>query len=122
MQDWIYVFIGGGIGSLCRYWIGLQFSNFNTDFPLGTFVANFLACLILGLLIGMQLKNNIANSTSLFLMTGFCGGFSTFSTFSAETLQLFQDQQYALGLCYIGISLIIGLLAVYIGLKLHSSI
>ena len=120
MQEWFYVFVGGGLGSLCRYWIGLQFSSVNTNFPLGTFAANFVACLILGFLLGMQLKNSISTQASLLLMTGFCGGFSTFSTFSGEILDLFQGEHYAMGLIYVAGSLIIGIMAIYIGLKLQS--
>lgn len=122
MQEWLYVFLGGGLGSLCRYWIGLQFTSANTNFPLGTLLANFIACLILGFLLGIQIKNNLSTQMSLLLMTGFCGGFSTFSTFSAEILDLFQSQHYATALSYVGVSLLIGLVAIYIGLKLQSSI
>jgi len=121
MQSWIYVFLGGGLGSLFRYGIGLYFSSTNTDFPIGTFVSNFLACLILGGLIGMQLKNNLQTNYSLLFITGFCGGFSTFSTFSSESLKLFQNQQFALGMFYIGGSVVFGLLAVYLGMKIHST-
>lgn len=120
MQNWIYVFLGGGLGSLFRYGIGIYFSSVNTDFPFGTFISNFLACLILGILIGVQLKDNLQTNYSLLFITGFCGGFSTFSTFSSESLKLFQNQQFALGLFYIGGSILLGLLAVYIGIKLHS--
>lgn len=119
MQNWIYVFIGGGLGSLFRYGIGNYFSSTNNDFPFGTFIANFIACLILGILMGMQLKNNLQSSSSLLLITGFCGGFSTFSTFSHDALKLFENQQYGLGLLYIGGSVIIGLLAVYLGIKIY---
>ena len=120
MQNWIYVFIGGGLGSLLRYGIGVYFSQVDTEFPLGTFIANFLACLILGVLIGFQLKTELQSNYSLLFITGFCGGFSTFSTFSIESLKLFQNQQYALGLFYIGGSILIGLLAVYLGIKLQN--
>ena len=120
MQNWIYVFVGGGLGSMFRYGIGLYFSSANTDFPIGTFVANFLACLILGFLVGMQIKNNLQTNYSLLLITGFCGGFSTFSTFSNETLKLFGNQQYGLGLLYIGGSVILGLFAIYLGIKIYN--
>ena len=121
MQNWICVFIGGGLGSLCRYGIGLYSSSMDTNFPLGTFIANFLACLILGFLIGMQVKNNLQSAYGLLLITGFCGGFSTFSTFSNDALKLFENQQYGLGILYIGGSILIGLLAVYLGIKLYST-
>ncbi len=121
MQNWIYVFLGGGLGSLFRYGIGIYFSTVNTDFPLGTFISNFLACLILGILIGIQLKNNLQPNHSLLFITGFCGGFSTFSTFGSESLKLFQNQQFALGLLYIAVSILFGLLAVYLGIKLHNT-
>ena len=121
MQNWIYVFIGGGLGSIFRYGLGLYFSSVNTDFPIGTFIANFLACLILGILVGMQIKNNLQTNYSLLLITGFCGGFSTFSTFSNESLKLFENQQYALALLYIGGSLILGLLAIYLGIKIYNT-
>ena len=119
MQNWIYVFLGGGFGSIVRYGIGLYFSNSSTNFPIATFVSNFVACLVLGFLVGVQIKSNLNTNWSLLLMTGFCGGFSTFSTFSNETLQLFQDQHYGLALGYVGGSLAVGLMAIYIGIKMY---
>lgn len=121
MSNWICVFIGGGLGSMLRYGIGLYFSSSNSEFPSATFIANILACLILGILVGMQLKNNLQSSYALLLITGFCGGFSTFSTFSNDALKLFENQQYGLGLVYIGGSVIVGLIAVYLGIKLYST-
>lgn len=121
MHNWIYVFIGGGMGSLFRYRISNYFSSLNTSFPAGTFVANFLACFLLGLLLGFQLKETMQDHHALLLITGFCGGFSTFSTFSNDSLRLIQNQQIGLALFYIGLSIIIGLLAVYLGYKVQSS-
>lgn len=118
----MYVFLGGGLGSLFRYGIGIYFSSSENEFPMATFVANIIACLILGVLVGMQMKNNLNSSFALLLMTGFCGGFSTFSTFSNDTLKLFENQQFGLGILYVGGSVIVGLLAVYCGIKLYSTI
>lgn len=122
MQNIIYVFLGGGLGSIFRYWIGIYCGSMNTEFPWGTFIANFLACLILGFLVGMQIKDNLHPNTSLLFISGFCGGFSTFSTFSNDSLKLFQNQQIGLALIYIGGSIIIGLIAVFFGIKIYNSL
>ena len=121
MQHWIYVFLGGGLGSLFRYGISIYFSSMNSDFPIGTFISNFLACLILGILLGLQVKNNLEANYILLFSTGFCGGFSTFSTFSNESFKLFQNQQFALALFYIGASILTGLFAIYLGLKIQGT-
>lgn len=105
------VFLGGGIGSLSRFAVGeLALKMYKGDFPLGTLLANTLACLVLGITIYL-FKDKITQSewVKYLVLIGFCGGFSTFSTFSAETLKLFQDQLYWLGLLNIIISLILGI-------------
>jgi len=121
MYNLLLVFLGGGLGSLCRYAIG-QYLTSESPFPLGTMIANLLACLVLGVLLGFQLKDNLHQNHSLLLMTGFCGGFSTFSTFSSESLNLFQNNQVGTALIYIGASIILGLLAVYIGYKVQTTL
>ena len=108
------VFVGGGFGSLCRYALGLYLPS--SSFPVGTLVANICACFILGYLTGYLLKNNVSDYWKLLLGTGFCGGFSTFSTFSKETLELSQDALTFTALMYLILSLVLGILAVYLGI------
>lgn len=116
----LWVFVGGGLGSLCRYGIARGMINYKLDFPIATLIANVISCIILGYFIGVSLKGGFSDNQKLLLMTGFCGGFSTFSTFSAESFQLFQDGQTATALAYIGTSIIVCLICIWIGIKLSS--
>lgn len=111
---------GGGIGSIFRYLTSLYVVKyFPSKFPLATFTANILGCFIIGLLFGYFEKNNLINSDmKLLFVTGFCGGFTTFSTFGYENISLFQSNNSLLAFAYIGVSLIFGLLAVWLGLFL----
>ncbi len=107
MQFLFYIFIGGGLGSMCRYLVGTMVSETGNGFPIKTFLANFLSCIVLGVLMGYLTKNNLDTKYKLFLLTGFCGGFSTFSTFSGEVLTLIQNEQVWLALSYILASVIL---------------
>ncbi len=120
MLNYLLVFIGGGLGSICRYGIAHFLSTQNYHFPLATLIANVLSCIILGALIGLNLKGDVSNTQKFLLMTGFCGGFSTFSTFTAETYQLFQSGDYFYALANIGFSLLLCLICIYLGLKIVS--
>ena len=112
MSNLLYVFLGGGLGSISRYAIG-QYMTADSAFPIGTFVANIL---------GFQMKESFHENYTLLFITGFCGGFSTFSTFSGESLKLFQNNQAGVALLYIGVSIIFGLLSVYLGYKVQTSL
>ena len=116
----LMVFIGGGIGSLLRYFLSLLLSPISQKFPYATLAANIISCILLGFLIGISTKNALSHEMKLFLMVGLCGGFSTFSTFSAESYQLFNAGTSYLSLVYMGASFFICLVAIYSGIKLAS--
>ncbi len=118
MINLLWVFIGGGLGSIARYLTGDVLKSYTQLFPWGTLLANALSCIILGYLVAYNLKSPLSPSYRLLLMTGFCGGFSTFSTFSSETYLLLQDGKFSLALAYVAGSLIIGLLGIILGFRL----
>ena len=118
----LLVFIGGGLGSLARYAISIGFNPDHWTFPMATFVANVLSCIILGILIGINMSRQIPLSYQLLLITGFCGGFSTFSTFSKETFQLMVDGHFWMALINVLFSVLICLTAIYGGIKIAQSI
>lgn len=114
MQVLLAIFLGSGLGGVTRYLISKAISANNTyAFPLGTLVVNFMACFILGCILGLGDKVS-ANSRLLFA-TGFCGGFSTFSAFSGETLLLLQEGNYLQASLYILASVIVCIAATFFG-------
>jgi fluoride exporter len=114
-MNYLLVALGGALGSACRYGLGSWLARASYAFPWATLLVNFLASLILGFLIGYSLKDGLSASLRVLFMAGFCGGFSTFSTFSAETMYLIQDGKMGLALLYMGGSVLICLGAVYAG-------
>ncbi|GAA4315988.1 fluoride efflux transporter CrcB [Pontixanthobacter gangjinensis] len=116
IKNLILVFIGGGLGSSLRYLLS-KYLNAGQLLPYGTFLVNILGSLILGMTLGWAIKSNTLNSpTNLLLAVGFCGGFTTFSTFSFENYSLIKSGDYLSFSVYFFGSLILGIIAVFLGI------
>ncbi len=115
MIKYLIVSFGAGLGGAFRYWLSnLVYKYTFFTFPIGTLTVNFLGSFFLGFVIFyLDEKELISANVKLFLTIGFCGGFTTFSTFSLETLNLFRDAQYILGLTNIILSVLLCLLGIY---------
>jgi CrcB protein len=114
----LFIGIGGAIGSILRYLTSVIVTKFwANQFPLATLITNVLGCFIIGLFIGLLEKNNLANSSlKWFLITGLCGGYTTFSAFGFENYSLFQSNNSSLAYIYIAMSVLVGIFAVWLGL------
>lgn len=111
--NFIYVGIGGMIGSMLRYWVGWLIPV--TWFPLGTLTVNLVGSFILGAITGYASKMQLSTSLLLFLGTGLCGGFTTFSTFSNELLILLQSAKWFSAIGYTMVSVIVGITFAWLG-------
>ena len=119
----ILVFLGGGLGSVMRFGIGrlLQYFQLNTAFPWATFSVNIIGSFLIGLLIASEFRmTDNYNVVKSFLIIGFCGGFTTFSSFAYENYYLIKQGQLVLFLTYSLISLILGVASVYLGWLMKS--
>ena len=119
MKTLALVFLGGGLGSVVRYVFSLWFVlPFGKWFPMATFMANIVSCFILGMVLKKLAGQSIDAMTWHFLLvTGFCGGFSTFSTLSLEVLNLIKMNLPGQAMAYIVISVLSGLGFLWIGLR-----
>lgn len=116
IKDIVLVGIGSGIGGICRYFTSLFMGQSHSGFPWGTFVVNIVGSLLIGILWGLTSRfQNLSPAFSLLFMVGFCGGFTTFSTFSKEGLAMLQANNYMLFALYTLGSVLMGIMAVALG-------
>ena len=112
----LLVGLGSGLGGMCRYLVSQLLVTTQNGFPWGTFTVNIVGSLLIGLLWGLSSRfPSLSPVLTLLFMVGFCGGFTTFSTFSREGLSLLQTQNYTLFLLYTLGSVVLGILAVMVG-------
>ena len=116
----LIIALGGGLGSTLRYFTSIFVSKYwSSNFPLATFIVNSIGCLLIGFIIGLLEKNQLSDSRlKWFLVTGICGGLTTFSAFGMENYYLFQNNNSLLAFVYIAMSIVIGLLAIWFGVFL----
>ncbi len=117
IKNLLLVGLGGCIGSMLRYLAWYFFKSPN--FPVHTLMVNIAGSLVIGIVIGLSIKDpGFSNNWKLFLATGICGGFTTFSAFSIESLQMMMDGKYLISSLYIMASIILGIAATWIGFKM----
>lgn len=120
IKNILLVGLGGGAGSILRYlcqrWLAAIYSH---SFPWGTFAVNITGCFLIGIFWGMTFKTFDSNEHwKLFLMTGICGGFTTFSAFTIESIGLVREQKIGLFFLYVAGSVLVGLALTLLGMKL----
>ncbi len=116
IKNVLLVGLGGAAGSMLRYAVQ-RWAN-APAFPFGTLLINLVGCFLIGLFWGLVIRNNVTQATGLLLMSGFCGGFTTFSAFTYEGVQMMQDDRWLLFAGYIAASVFGGLIATFSGYKL----
>jgi|SRR5690554_6468710 len=119
MKQLLIVFLGGGLGSVLRYALAIFLNNSGTSIPLGTFTANIAGSLLIGLILGFAFKNqSLSSETVLFLATGFCGGFTTFSTFAYENHVFLKSGDFMSFAIYTLSTFVLGFIMVFAGIWL----
>jgi CrcB protein len=117
MNMLLAVAVGGGAGSLARYWLAGWVQPANAAFPWGIFLVNILGGLLMGVIVELgALKLNLSPELRTFLTTGILGGFTTFSTFSLDSALLLQKGEYGLAAAYVTGSVVLSIAALFAGL------
>lgn len=117
MINFMYVFLGAGIGGAGRFFVQLFFDKFGYVFPLGTMIVNLVGCFIIGIAFGLQDLKTLSKTATVFFVTGILGGFTTFSSFSLETITLLQREHIGAAILNICISVFGGLILTYLGYR-----
>jgi fluoride exporter len=117
IRNYFYVFIGGGLGTSLRYWLsGIVPRYTGSQFPYGILIVNIIGCFFIGFLMSALEERFVMNSSlRIFLTIGILGGFTTFSTFSYETVAMMRDSEFLRAFLYIGLSLALGLGGTHVG-------
>ena len=117
LKNLLLVGLGGSIGSMARYAASLLIRS--KSFPYATLSVNVIGSFIIGLVFALSIKEAaLSNNWKLFLATGICGGFTTFSAFSVENMELLQNGKTGMALTYIMLSIVLGILATFLGYQL----
>ena len=121
MKQVLIVFIGGGLGTVMRFLTSKILPYSGKGFPWSTFSVNMIGCLIIGVVTGYFLRNISENQSEwiLFATLGFCGGFTTFSSFANENFLFLRDENYIIMLIYSILSVLSGILMIYLGIMLE---
>ncbi|MCH2217588.1 MAG: fluoride efflux transporter CrcB [Flavobacteriales bacterium] len=123
MKQVLLVFLGGGFGSAARFLLGKLWNNPESGFPYGTFAANVMGSFFIGIILGLAAKNEtLTQSQTLLLATGFCGGFTTFSTFAYENHIFLKQGDLMTFALYTVASFVTAFLAVFLGIYLSRAL
>lgn len=115
----LIVGLGSFLGGIFRYTLSQMIQGkFLSTFPYGTLGVNILGCLFIGIVVALSERTVLSPEWRIFLATGICGGFTTYSAFSSETFSMLRDGQFSAAALYIGCSLILGVLFTFIGYSL----